>query len=245
VSWQSVWSRASQIGQDADEWRFDLAQAIREATRSEYASVATCRHSDFLMLEFATWPDDFRTVNDLGNQLFPRRLEAIGEGWQTAVRRNQSSVYAPAIDTRDPEIARDIADKMLTPAGLRGLLGGFLFASDDLIGAVTIGSSTGHQQLLAKNRAPLERTCQIATRAVTGALRLALACGWAPPPRRAMVARLSRREQQIARLAATGYTNLNIAMQLGLAEPTVSAHLQNIYRKLGVHSRVGLTRLLG
>jgi DNA-binding CsgD family transcriptional regulator len=244
VSWQSVWSRASRIGQDSEEWRQDLARAIREAARTEYASVATCRQSDFLMLDFSTYPADFARVNDLGNQLFPRRLEAIGEGWQNAVRRN-GSIYAPALDTRDLAIARDIEQLMLAPARLSGLLGGFMFVGGDLIGAVSIGSSTEHRALLARAREPLARTCEAATRSVVGALRFAAACGWAPPPRRALVSRLTLREQQVARLAATGHSNLNIAMQLGLAEPTVSTHLQHVFRKLGVHSRVALARLLG
>jgi DNA-binding CsgD family transcriptional regulator len=244
VNWQSVWTRASRIGSDSEEWRHDLARAIREAGRTEYASVATCRHSDFLMLDFSTYPAEYAPVNDLGNRLFPRRLEAIGEGWQSAVRRN-GTIYAPAIDTRDAELASDIKQLMLGPAGLQGLLGGFLFLGGDLLGAVSVGSTTEHRVILARAREPLARTCQLATQSVMAALRFAAACGWAPPPRRAVIARLSLREQQVARLAASGHSNLNIAMQLGLAEPTVSAHLQSIYRKLGVHSRVSLARLLG
>jgi DNA-binding CsgD family transcriptional regulator len=244
VSWQSVWSRASRIGQDPEQWRHDLARAIREAARTDYASVATCRQSDFLMLDFSTYPADYAAVNDLGNRLFPRRLEAVGEGWQVAVRRN-GTVYAPALDTRDKEIASDIQRLMLGPAGLRGLLGGFMIVGGDLIGAVSVASSTEHRALLAGARESLARTCQTATRSLIGSLRLAAACGWAPPPRRAIVSCLSLREQQVARLAASGHSNLNIAMQLGLAEPTVSTHLQHIYRKLGVHSRVALSRLLG
>jgi DNA-binding CsgD family transcriptional regulator len=244
MGWQTVWSHASKFGTDSEEWRQDLARALREAARTEYASIATCRHSDFLMLDFSTYPADYAPVNDLGNREFPKRLEAIGEGWQHAVRRN-GLIYAPAVDTSDQQLAGDIQRRMLGPAGLRGLLGGFMFVGSDLLGAVSLGSSTEHRALLAKAREPLTRLCQLATQSVIGALRLASACGWAPPPRRASVARLSIREQQVARLAAAGYSNLNIAMQLGLAEPTVSTHLQKIYRKLGVHSRVGLTRLLG
>ena len=70
MSWQSVWSRASRIGQDSEEWRHDLARAIGEATRTEYASVATCRQSDFLMLDFSTYPAGYTEVNDLGNRVF-------------------------------------------------------------------------------------------------------------------------------------------------------------------------------
>jgi DNA-binding CsgD family transcriptional regulator len=244
VSWQAVCSRAARIGQTSEEWRYDLARAIREAARTEYASVATCRHSDFLMLDFTTYPSEYARVNDLGNRLFPRRLEAIGEGWQHAVRRN-GAVYAPALDTRDEELAHDIEHLMLGPAGLRGLLGAFFVDGEALLGAISVGATAQHHALLAAARRPLSRVCHAATHSVAGALRLAAAYGWAPPPRRAIVSRLSLREQQVARLAAAGHSNLNIALQLGVAEPTVSAHLQHVYRKLGIHSRVALARLLG
>jgi DNA-binding CsgD family transcriptional regulator len=244
VGWQAAWACAARIGHDSEEWRHDLARAIREAARTEYAAVATCRQSDFLMLDFSTYPAEYAPVHDLGNRIFPRRLQEIGEGWQFAVRRN-GPVYAPALDTRDRAIVRDIDRVMLGPASLRGLLGGFMAAGADLVGAVSVGSAREHRPLLAAVREPLARTCQAATRSVTAALRLAVACGWAPRPGRALAARLSLREQQVARLAASGCSNLNIAMQLGLAEPTVSTHLMKVFRKLGIHSRVELARLLG
>lgn len=67
-----------------------------------------------------------------------------------------------------------------------------------------------------------------------------------PAPRRqeAVLARLSPRERQVAALAAEGYASVNIAAQLELGEHTVRDHLKSAYRKLGVHSRVELTRLL-
>ena len=39
------------------------------------------------------------------------------------------------------------------------------------------------------------------------------------------------------RLLAAGLSNRQIAAQLCVAESTVKAHLDNIYRKLGVNSR--------
>jgi DNA-binding NarL/FixJ family response regulator len=54
--------------------------------------------------------------------------------------------------------------------------------------------------------------------------------------------RLTDREGEVAELASRGYSALNIAQQLGLAEGTVRNHLKHIYRKLGVSSRVELAR---
>lgn len=51
---------------------------------------------------------------------------------------------------------------------------------------------------------------------------------------------LSRREAQVARLAAVGLTNRQIAQELVLQESTVGNHLQRIYARLGLNGRVQL-----
>jgi NarL family two-component system response regulator YdfI len=48
---------------------------------------------------------------------------------------------------------------------------------------------------------------------------------------------LSEREQEVLQAAATGSTNNQIALALGISERTVRAHLTNIYNKFGVSSR--------
>lgn len=48
---------------------------------------------------------------------------------------------------------------------------------------------------------------------------------------------LHNREMQVLRLAAVGLTNGQISRDLNISEHTVSSHLFNIYRKLGVESR--------
>jgi DNA-binding NarL/FixJ family response regulator len=55
---------------------------------------------------------------------------------------------------------------------------------------------------------------------------------------------LTAREREIAELVAAGRTNREVAAQLVLSERTIEAHLRNVYAKLGVRSRVELTRLL-
>lgn len=52
--------------------------------------------------------------------------------------------------------------------------------------------------------------------------------------------RLGAVESQVARLAAEGYTVLNIAARLGVSEATVRTHLRRVYVKLGVHGRAEL-----
>ncbi len=55
---------------------------------------------------------------------------------------------------------------------------------------------------------------------------------------------LTRRQHDIARLAASGLTNKQIARQLIVSERTVENHLQATYIKLGVCGRASLKSLL-
>lgn len=53
---------------------------------------------------------------------------------------------------------------------------------------------------------------------------------------------LTSREWQVAQLVANDKSNKEIAQTLQLRPATVRGHLEAIYLKLDVHSRVGLTR---
>lgn len=56
---------------------------------------------------------------------------------------------------------------------------------------------------------------------------------------------LTRREREVAELAARGYSNRTIADEIGIGERTVETHLAVAYRKLGVRSRTELAALFG
>ncbi len=53
---------------------------------------------------------------------------------------------------------------------------------------------------------------------------------------------LTKREVEILRLAAEGYSNSQLARMLWVTEQTVKFHLSNIYRKLGVTNRTEASR---
>jgi DNA-binding CsgD family transcriptional regulator len=55
---------------------------------------------------------------------------------------------------------------------------------------------------------------------------------------------LTPREREVATLVLDGLADREIAERLFLSRHTVSQYVTGIYRKLGVHSRVALTRLL-
>ncbi len=55
---------------------------------------------------------------------------------------------------------------------------------------------------------------------------------------------LTRREVEVARLAAEGMTCREIAADLGIGFTTVRTHLQNVYHKCGVRNRLQMERHL-
>ena len=50
--------------------------------------------------------------------------------------------------------------------------------------------------------------------------------------------RLTRRERQVLALLARGYATKAIADRLGISPSTVKNHIQNIFSKFGVHTRL-------
>jgi DNA-binding NarL/FixJ family response regulator len=57
-------------------------------------------------------------------------------------------------------------------------------------------------------------------------------------------ATLTARQQQIVNFVAAGMTNAAIARQLGMAEGTVKAHLNRVFRAYGVRTRDELVRII-
>jgi DNA-binding CsgD family transcriptional regulator len=56
---------------------------------------------------------------------------------------------------------------------------------------------------------------------------------------------LTASEQRVAELAATGITNREMATTLFISPKTVEANLSRVYRKLNIHSRAELGRIIG
>jgi DNA-binding CsgD family transcriptional regulator len=65
-----------------------------------------------------------------------------------------------------------------------------------------------------------------------------------PQIRPALLSALTPREREVARLVVDGLSDREIGTRLFLSHHTVSQYVKRIYRKLGVDSRVALTRLL-
>ena len=65
-----------------------------------------------------------------------------------------------------------------------------------------------------------------------------------PAPLSPTAGLLSRRELEVAKLAAKGWTNMQIADQLFISVATVKRHLATIFEKLNINSRRELASLL-
>lgn len=73
---------------------------------------------------------------------------------------------------------------------------------------------------------------------------------WLPPVLQAEIAKewtsssaaLTPREREIVKLVGQGLRNAEIAQRLFISEATVKTHLNNVFQKLNVRDRVGVTR---
>lgn len=93
----------------------------------------------------------------------------------------------------------------------------------------------------------LQGKASSAARAAARSNLLAKECQGARTPALALVgdvAALTRREREIAALAAAGLSNRAIAAELVLSVRTVEHHIQHAYQKLGVSDRADLRELL-
>ncbi|MFF5246619.1 AAA family ATPase [Streptosporangium sp. NPDC000095] len=122
-------------------------------------------------------------------------------------------------------------------------------AAEDL--GVLLGVGDGHREL-AVGSLKTALTCYGAVEAVRDAARVRgrlrrlgercrhwvrtahPASGWAS---------LTGTEQAVCDLVSQGLTNRHAAEQMFISEHTVAFHLRQVYRKLGIHSRVELARL--
>jgi DNA-binding NarL/FixJ family response regulator len=92
-------------------------------------------------------------------------------------------------------------------------------------------------------REPLQRAVELAeacgSARVREIARAELAASGAKPRRTAIsgVASLTPSEERVARLAAEGMTNREVAQELFVTPKTVEVHLSNAYRKLEIRSR--------
>jgi DNA-binding NarL/FixJ family response regulator len=115
---------------------------------------------------------------------------------------------------------------------------------------VELGVAARRERRPADAREPLREGAELALRCGASMLAEQAASELAAAgdqPRRVGAERrdeLTAAELRVARMAAEGMTNREIAQALFLTEKTIEHHLSSVYRKLGIRSRVHLVRAL-
>lgn len=170
--------------------------------------------------------------------------------WVGLARREGDAVDK-ALDAADDAAAAD-----QPPAELDSLYVALLGLADGLPTAreLTLPDVAERMAATAKRCDGLERAVSMAGYAraladrdpeLTAAYEATLAGYgiWTNPPRQQAIA-LTRREQEIAPLAAAGISSRDIARRLTISTRTVESHLARIYAKLGITSRAELPAAL-
>lgn len=100
---------------------------------------------------------------------------------------------------------------------------------------MTTSPDRGHHSPGADDAITRSRKASLRARAIR--LRTQKARAQLDSPRPPLL-RLSPREREVLALLSLGLTTKSLAAKLGISLNTAGYHLANIYRKLGVHSRV-------
>ncbi|HEY3445354.1 MAG TPA: LuxR C-terminal-related transcriptional regulator [Myxococcales bacterium] len=249
----SAWERARNAARNLDSgvlWRQRLAEAIYLTGEAAVVGVFTCPPGQYLSACAATVPEHFAptTRSAFLDELLPR-IEKGGVGAQLSkdVGRQAYAPLTPAEEELRPQLASKVRTDVLQPAGAGGLLNVFLFdAKEQVVGWISVGTRLASAEALRVVGPELSEVARLASQTISAALDLASACGASllEPPK-VSLADLSQREREIAQLVARGFSDLNIAEQLGISEHTVGVHLRRVYTKLKVHSRVELLLYCG
>lgn len=105
-----------------------------------------------------------------------------------------------------------------------------------------LARSVGESEFTEREKGFLRHAAPLLTQSCHDAIRLG---GLAAPLSGTLAAELTPRELEIARMAAHGAKNPDIAAHLHIAPGTVKCHMHSIYGKLGDSSRVHLALALG
>jgi DNA-binding CsgD family transcriptional regulator len=116
-------------------------------------------------------------------------------------------------------------------------IGADLFAAEAFQRAADLHESAGRSRDVARNRRRSTETYRRTGQEWFVTLATPLATRRVPPAGPRAVAGLTRRENDVARRAAQGRSNREIADELSLSIRTVENHLQRVYDKLGLAGR--------
>ncbi|MFE7171374.1 LuxR C-terminal-related transcriptional regulator [Streptomyces sp. NPDC057616] len=191
---------------------------VEAAVRTGDTRVARAAHADY-----DRWASTVRSPDDLALSARCRALLAPGA---EAVEHYRTALDLHARGARDFERART---ELLFGGALRRLRHR-TEARDRLHSALEAFDCFGAPHCAAQARAELRALGAPAVPARTG-----------DDP----TARLTAQQLLIARMAADGATNREIAARLALSPRTIDHHLRGVFARLGIRARIELVRLLG
>ncbi|MEU1341114.1 LuxR C-terminal-related transcriptional regulator [Streptomyces sp. NPDC005827] len=190
---------------------------VEAAVRTGDTRVARAAHADY-----HRWATAVRSTDDLALSARCRALLAPGA---EAVPHYRAALDLHARGTRDFERART---ELLFAGALRRLRHR-TEARDRLHSALEAFESFGAPHCAAQARAELR----------------ALGTPSTPHSGADPAAVLTAQQHMVARMAADGATNREIADRLNLSPRTIDHHLRGVFSRLGIRSRIELVRLLG
>ncbi|WP_306361098.1 LuxR C-terminal-related transcriptional regulator [Nocardia sp. CC227C] len=226
---------------------FDWALAVLEMARGDFESALDRmealdrtplnRHGQWL----SVYADRIEAAVRIGRPERAREpLEAL-RLWAAAL----DAPWAEALLLRGRAVLTGDPDAYTRALGLHARQGRWF---DRARTGLLYGEWLRQQHRTADARAELRTAMEVFERvgATTWAARASAelrAAGAAEPTGNAPGTSLTPQESQVARLAAGGATNREIAARLFLSPKTVGHHLSRVFRKLGVANRVELARL--
>ena len=194
---------------------------VEAAVRSGDTRIARAAHADY-----DRWARAVRSPDDLALSARCRALLAPGD---EAVDHYRIALDLHAHGTRDFERART---ELLFGGALRRLRRR-TEARDRLHTSLEAFESFGAPHCAAQARAELRALGTPVTATVLPA-----------PGALDPTTRLTAQQLMVARMAADGATNREIAVRLALSPRTIDHHLRGVFSRLGIRSRIELVRLL-
>jgi DNA-binding CsgD family transcriptional regulator len=233
----SAWTLALEVAgaPRSPLWQHELADAVARAVTPELAGVFFCPLGNILEATCAMSPSD-------PSQIGPRLVREVFPRLQRAGLEAPNELFTPTAAGTRPEFDR-FRRALLDTAGLADMLAGFLRSSDGMIcGWIALFLRTGTPDRLLALQHRLDPVCRAAESSLRTTISVASTIGarfpkTSPDP-------LTDREREVANLAASGYSDVNIAGRLRISEATVGRHLHHVYHKLGASSRMELRDLL-
>ncbi len=217
----------------ARAWMLVAAGKLTDAERAGVEATGVAVGGDRWTYEVLALHDLAR-FQGLGARGTPAAAAMVGRLEELADRVDGKLAQACAAHARALAAGDGVA--LDAAADTFGGLGFDLFAAEAQAAAAEAHGAAGQK---ARAHASAERARRLAAACVGATTPLLRRLGSAGQP-----GDLTRREREIAELAARGHTDREIAGMLYLSVRTVHAHLRSAYAKLGVHGRGELAAAL-